>query len=739
MNFGAVFRSFTTLRVGRPMIPALILAFSVIASTGLISAEGAAASSKVSNSGAATPVAPTTPLSTLSDLVLTAATVGSAKYEIPGTDGYPVDTLWTLARIEAFKGTAPGTLSLRIHGGQYNSSESVSFSDQPTISPNATYLLFLKKQSDGTYSPTLGWHGVVAEDTKVQRQSEPNPEFARATAAPDQYIYNDSCTGASAGFSGFTLETTSSGAHMVWATNNVGYYYNLQLLPLQGSLDSAASEWNGVGTPLHLSDSGPTTASGYGPNNENVVSFGNIADPTTLAATAVWSNTSTGAISEFDIEVNQNDYNAGDFSTGTPSSTQYSATSTLLHELGHGIGFDHISDTSQIMYPCIPPGVVKTLGWGDQAGIVNFYPPTYQGYYLVDQAGDVYTLGGYGSWGHSNANFYGAPGASTIGYPSATAVSIDPNPGDLKGYWILASNGGVFAYGSALFQGSAVGDLCGGCTAVALTSTPTGQGYWVLGSDGGIFAFNAPFYGSASGQFGSGVSAVGMSAMPNGSGYWIVNNLGQVYAFGSAAYDGGGIPSSSQPARAISASSDGGGYWILGADGGVFAFGDATFQGSATGATGPVALSRTVLGNGYTVTGNDGSVYAFGSAFFSGRGTTSLPPYYSAFSETEFPPDFSLSANPSSLSLLPGSSGNSTITVTGNPTFSYSVSFTLSGVPSGDSASITPSSVNVSPNGTATATLKVTRSALDVNSFTVTVTATSSSGIVHQTSVSVGL
>lgn len=34
----------------------------------------------------------------------------------------------------------------------------------------------------------------------------------------------------------------------------------------------------------------------------------------------------------------------------------------------------------------------------------------------------------------------------------------------------------------------------------AMAATPDGKGYWLVGSDGGVFAFNAPFEGSTGGM-----------------------------------------------------------------------------------------------------------------------------------------------------------------------------------------------------------------------------------------------
>jgi hypothetical protein len=60
----------------------------------------------------------------------------------------------------------------------------------------------------------------------------------------------------------------------------------------------------------------------------------------------------------------------------------------------------------------------------------------------------------------------------------------------------------------------------------------------MVASDGGIFAFGAaPFYGSPAGMAAS--TIVGIAATPAGNGYWIVGNDGSIYNFGVAPYLGG--------------------------------------------------------------------------------------------------------------------------------------------------------------------------------------------------------
>ena len=105
---------------------------------------------------------------------------------------------------------------------------------------------------------------------------------------------------------------------------------------------------------------------------------------------------------------------------------------------------------------------------------------------------------------------------------------------------------------------------------------PTGGGYWEVASDGGLFAFgDAQFYGSMGGK-PLNQPIVGMAATPDGEGYWEVAADGGLFAFGDAAFYGsmGGKPLN-QPIVGMAATPDGGGYWEVASDGGLFAFGDA--------------------------------------------------------------------------------------------------------------------------------------------------------------------
>ena len=77
-----------------------------------------------------------------------------------------------------------------------------------------------------------------------------------------------------------------------------------------------------------------------------------------------------------------------------------------------------------------------------------------------------------------------------------------------------------------------------------MAATPDGGGYWEVASDGGLFAFgDAKFYGSMGG-YPLHAPVVGMAATPDGGGYWEVASDGGLFAFGDAKFYGsmGGYP-----------------------------------------------------------------------------------------------------------------------------------------------------------------------------------------------------
>ena len=150
-------------------------------------------------------------------------------------------------------------------------------------------------------------------------------------------------------------------------------------------------------------------------------------------------------------------------------------------------------------------------------------------------------------------------------------------------------------------------------------------GYWLVASDGGIFAFGAAASTARPAALVLNRPVVGMAANAatgGATGWW--RPTAAIFAFGDAAFDGldrraaaeqagrrdgrhadgpgllvggrptaGSSPSATPPSTAppapstltkpivgMAATPTGLGYWLVGSDGGIFTFGDALFYGS---------------------------------------------------------------------------------------------------------------------------------------------------------------
>jgi hypothetical protein len=292
------------------------------------------------------------------------------------------------------------------------------------------------------------------------------------------------------------------------------------------------------------------------------------------------------------------------------------------------------------------PAPVTTLagsntGLSDPSGLA--FPPATQrssqsGYWAFATDGGVFSFG--------NHPFYGSvPGqlkpGQVLNRPivggAATPVSSPTTGG--KGYWEVASDGGIFSFGDAQFYGS-TGAIALNKPIVGMAASPDGKGYWLVASDGGIFAFgDAAFFGSVPGQLKPGQTLnqpiVGIAPTPDGNGYWAVAADGGIFAFGDATFDGS-VPGQLKPGQVlnkpivgITATNDGKGYWIVASDGGIFSFGDAQFYGS----TGAIALNKPIVGIatsgdglGYWLVASDGGIFAFGDAGYAGSVPGQLAP-----------------------------------------------------------------------------------------------------------------
>jgi len=243
------------------------------------------------------------------------------------------------------------------------------------------------------------------------------------------------------------------------------------------------------------------------------------------------------------------------------------------------------------------------------------------GYWLVGADGGIFTFGA--------AGFYGSAAGTVLQRP---VTGISPTA-DRRGYWLAAADGGIFAFGDAGYFGSVPGLGIGPTGAVgeakhldqpivAMVPSVDGAGYLMVASDGGVFAFgDAHFAGSCPGIGGCTGQVVAVQPDASGLGYWLITSTGAVYSFGDAPYYGGAGGTAS-PITAAVRTPDGGGYYLLAADGTVTPFGDAVdFGGPNTGTEIPTAhdaIFATATGDGFWVAGADGGVDGYGYAPYAG-------------------------------------------------------------------------------------------------------------------------
>jgi len=261
---------------------------------------------------------------------------------------------------------------------------------------------------------------------------------------------------------------------------------------------------------------------------------------------------------------------------------------------------------------CNSPVACVLGGEYDDPGNLQGFLDTWtgaQGYWLGATDGGVFNYG--------NTAFKGSAGSLRLNQP-VVGLAATPDGG---GYWLAASDGGVFNYGDAAFHGSA-GSLHLNKPVVGMAATPDGGGYWLVASDGGIFNYgDAGFFGSRGGQ-PLNKAIVGMAATADGKGYWLVASDGGIFNYGDAGFMGStGSLVLNKPVVGMAATPTGLGYWLVASDGGIFNYGDAGFHGSA----GSLVLNKPVVGmagspsgRGYWLVASDGGVFTYGDALFYG-------------------------------------------------------------------------------------------------------------------------
>jgi Matrixin len=160
-----------------------------------------------------------------------------------------------------------------------------------------------------------------------------------------------------------------------WGSGSTPGYLNLD--NTLTSLRSAHTEWTNNVNWCGIADSSSfttayqgTTTQGFGHNGINTVGWGSVAAlnlsfcsaPNTIACTEWWA--SGGTITESDTRFD----NTGRTTwVNGAASGKTDVQSTMAHELGHSAGFDHVNDSTNVMYPTIFTNNTsdRKLGRGD--------------------------------------------------------------------------------------------------------------------------------------------------------------------------------------------------------------------------------------------------------------------------------------------------------------------------------------------------------------------------------------
>jgi hypothetical protein len=120
-------------------------------------------------------------------------------------------------------------------------------------------------------------------------------------------------------------------------------------------------------------------------------------------------------------------------------------------------------------------------------------------------------------------------------------------PASGGGYWLVASDGGIFSFGVP-FLGS-MGSVPLNKPIVAMAPDPSTNGYWLVAADGGVFSFDAPFLGST-GDLQLAEPIVDVESSPSGSAYRFVASDGRVFVFGDSFFGSAVAPPAVAPPAA---------------------------------------------------------------------------------------------------------------------------------------------------------------------------------------------
>ena len=244
----------------------------------------------------------------------------------------------------------------------------------------------------------------------------------------------------------------------------------------------------------------------------------------------------------------------------------------------------------------------STTTTGSSGGIESLTSIPSANFWLADAKGDVWAFGS-------------AP-APTARPPAflSTPSSASRRPTTAKGYWLVATDGGIFSYGDAKFYGS-TGAIALNRPIVGMASTPTRRatGSWRR------TAASSPTATPGSTARPVPSSSTGPSSpwppLPTarGTGSWPATAASSPTATPPSTVDG---DAQARPAhRGHGPHARRQGYWLVASDGGIFA--PVTRGSTALGRCEPDPAEKIVTGqsgHGYWVEEQNGTAHPFGDA-----------------------------------------------------------------------------------------------------------------------------
>ena len=176
----------------------------------------------------------------------------------------------------------------------------------------------------------------------------------------------------------FEVTTSQGGKELRWETPVVGVSINESGGPAgaSGAILAAFATWTDVAaSSFEFTSRGATASTAFAANDgENVIGFGPITRTGVLAQNTYWYNSSTGILTDSDIQFNTN----VEWSV-SGAANAYDLQSIVTHELGHALSLADLyatGDAEKTMYAYAFKGESKqrTLDQDDIDGISYLYP-----------------------------------------------------------------------------------------------------------------------------------------------------------------------------------------------------------------------------------------------------------------------------------------------------------------------------------------------------------------------------